>query len=71
MYVQLNISAKEKVVLLLIANEFSTIEIARKLNISPKTVENHRRSIAKKLGLSGNNCVLKFALSHQDVLLRE
>lgn len=56
---------------MLVANELSTIEIARRMNISPKTVENHRRSIAKKLGLSGNNCVLKYALSHQDVLLRE
>ena len=40
-------------------------EIAAALYISPKTVENHRLNVAAKLGLHGNNALLKFALENR------
>ncbi len=37
-------------------------EIAEKLGVSIRTVQNHRSHIADKLGLSGNNALLHFAV---------
>ena len=52
----------ETKVLLLVAQEKTTTEIGETLFISPKTVENHRHSISKKLNLKGGHSVLAFAL---------
>ncbi len=70
MKLRLNITPKEQQILALIAQEYSTNEIATRMKIASKTVENHRYSIAKKLNLSGNNCVLIFALAHKQKLLK-
>lgn len=40
-------------------------EIAEKLSVSVKTVENHRNNISKKLQLKGSNSLVKFALSNK------
>jgi len=55
-------------ILKLIAGNKTSKEIASDLYISYKTVENHRSSIAKKLGLSGNNALLRFAIEHKSLL---
>ena len=52
----------EKVVLREIALQKTTFQIAEEHFISTKTVENHRANICKKLNLTGNNSLLKFAL---------
>ena len=53
-------------ILLLIAEKNTTSEIAEKLFISPKTVENHRGNISRKLNLTGkNNSLLSWALEHK------
>src|SRR5262249_27701590 len=52
----------EKNVLQMIAAYKTTKEIADQLFISPKTVSNHRHNIAQKLGLSGKNALLRFAI---------
>ncbi len=47
------------------ANGYSSIEIGKALNISSKTVRNHRYNISKKLSLSNeNNSLLKWAISN-------
>jgi DNA-binding NarL/FixJ family response regulator len=46
-----SLSKREQEVLRLVAEGFSSKEIAEKLFISPKTVENHRGVIMNKLGL--------------------
>ena len=56
------LTSAERVVLRLIARNFTTQEIARHLDVSPKTVENHRSSICRKLEITGNNALLRFAL---------
>jgi two-component system, NarL family, response regulator DegU len=62
----MNLSKMERVILDAIAEKKSTKTIANELFISPKTVENHRSNISKKLNLSGNNSLLKFALNSRE-----
>jgi len=56
------ISKSEKRILYYVAQEKSTLEIAVLLKLSPKTVENHRHHISKKLDLKGGHSVLTLAL---------
>lgn len=55
-------------ILKLIAGNKTSKEIANDLCISYKTVENHRTNTTKKLGLSGNNALLRFAIEHKSLL---
>ena len=59
----------EKRVLRLIAEFKTSKEIAKELDIHYRTVENHRTSIAGKLGLSGSHALTKFAVQHRDQLV--
>lgn len=58
----------ERRILQLVAGGHSSKEIAEQLCVHYRTVENHRVSIAQKLGLQGHNAVLKFALRHRSEL---
>lgn len=58
----------EKVILSQIALQKTTKQIAEENFISPKTVDNHRANIARKLNLKGNNSLLKFAINASDAL---
>ena len=58
----------ERKILQLVAGGHSSKEIAEQLCVHYRTVENHRVSIAQKLGLQGHNAVLKFALRHRSEL---
>lgn len=55
----------EHEVLRRIARSLTTKEIARDLGLSPKTVENHRSHICAKLGLTGTNALVRFALERR------
>jgi DNA-binding NarL/FixJ family response regulator len=55
-------------ILKLIAQNESSKAIADQLFISYRTVENHRYSICQKLGLHGNNALVRFALEHRSEL---
>lgn len=46
-----------------VAAGLTSRELAANLQLSPRTVENHRTSICGKLGLSGPNALLKHALT--------
>ena len=63
-----SLTKAERSILALIAEEKTSQQIADELYISPKTVENHRNNISKKLHLSGTHSLLKFALSNKDHL---
>jgi len=58
----------EKKILKLIAEEKTTKEIAEKLFISTKKVENHRANISKKLNLHGAHSLVKFAITNKALL---
>ena len=63
-----DLTPSEMRILKLIAGSKTSKEIAYDLCISAKTVENHRTNIAKKLQLSGNNALLRFALENKSLL---
>ena len=62
------LTAMERTVLQLVAESMTTVEIARKLNISQRTVSNHRTHICSKLGLTGSYSLLKFAIENRHSL---
>lgn len=57
------LSDREREVLQLIAEGYSTKEIGVKLNISPKTAETHRTRLMEKLDLHGVADLTRFAIS--------
>jgi DNA-binding NarL/FixJ family response regulator len=55
------LSPREQEVLRLLAEGLSRKEIAKRLFISPKTVENHRTNIMNKLGLHSNMDLIRYS----------
>ena len=58
------LTAREREILQLIAESYSTKEIAAKLNISIKTAENHRTNLMKKLNLHDVASLTRYAIEH-------
>lgn len=58
----------ERRVLRLIAQGQTSGAIAQALGLSPKTIENHRSHICRKLGLRGPQVLLRFTLEHKALL---
>ncbi len=56
------LSTREVEVLRLIALGYTSVEIARKLHLSPRTVETHRARIHRKLGLTTRAELVRYAL---------
>lgn len=63
-----NLTSSERRILLLVAESLSNKQIAEKMFISVRTVEHHRSNICAKLGLTGKNALLSFALTHKSEL---
>ncbi len=55
------LTPREQEIMRVLAEGLSTKEIAEKLFISPKTVENHRANIMKKLGLHSTMELVRYA----------
>jgi DNA-binding NarL/FixJ family response regulator len=55
------LTAREQEIMGLLAEGLSTIQVADKLFISPKTVENHRHSIMRKLDLHSTIDLARYA----------
>ena len=58
------LTAREREILQLVAESHSTKEIAAKLEISSKTVDNHRTNIMRKLDLHNVAGLTRYALEH-------
>jgi len=56
-----SLSPREKEILLLLGEGYSTNEIAEKLVISPSTVHSHRSNLMIKLGLSNRRELIQYA----------
>jgi two-component system, NarL family, response regulator NreC len=56
------LSPREVEVLRLIALGHTSVEIARKLHLSPRTVETHRANVHRKLGLATRAGLVRYAL---------
>lgn len=59
-----DITEREREVLKLIAEELSNREIAKKLFISLRTVDTHRRNLMQKLKLKNTASLVKYAISN-------
>lgn len=59
---EVTLTPREKEVLIEIANELTTTEIADKLCISHHTVESHRKNLISKLQVRGATGLVKYAL---------
>jgi DNA-binding NarL/FixJ family response regulator len=63
-----HLTVTERRVLKGISQGKTSREIALQFGISPRTVDSHRAHICEKLGLSGSNRLLQFALEQRDAL---
>lgn len=55
------LTSREQEILVLLAEGLSAKEVAEKLFISPRTVENHRSSMMRKLDLHSNHELIRYA----------
>ncbi len=62
------LSLQEQRVLFYLSQELSSKQIADSLNISPETVDTHRRNIRRRLKLEGPQALLLYAVRHRDFL---
>ncbi len=60
------LTAAERRVLRLVAEFKTSREIGEELDVSHRTVQNHRARAAEKLGISGANALLRFVLDHRE-----
>ena len=58
----LAMTEREKEILKLITDEYTSVEIAEKLAISPYTVDTHRKNLIDKLGVKSSLGLAKYAL---------
>lgn len=63
-----SLTPAERAVLRELAKNRTSQQIARTLNLSVRTVQNHRANMCSKLGLRGANRLLEFALEHRNEL---
>jgi len=59
------LTPREREVLRLIALGHTSVEIAEKLGLSPRTIETHRARIHRKLGVSTRAELVRYALRHE------
>jgi two-component system, NarL family, response regulator NreC len=59
------LTPREREVLRLIALGHTSVEIAQKLGLSPRTIETHRARIHRKLGLATRAELVQYALRHE------
>jgi DNA-binding NarL/FixJ family response regulator len=62
------LTATERKIVSLIAEDKSSKEIGAELSIQYRTIENHRTNICRKLGIEGPNALLRFALQNKHKL---
>lgn len=62
------LSNREMEVFKLIVTQKSTKEIADRLFVSKKTIDNHRYNIMQKLNITGNNGLLKYSMKFQPAI---
>jgi DNA-binding NarL/FixJ family response regulator len=62
------LTATERCILQLVAENKTNKEIAGELFVSPRTVETHRSNICQKLELQGVHKLLQFAIEHRSEL---
>jgi DNA-binding NarL/FixJ family response regulator len=62
------LTPSERRILKLIGEDYTSKEIANSLNLSVRTIDNHRQNICRKLNLHGTHSLLKFAFDNSAYL---
>jgi DNA-binding NarL/FixJ family response regulator len=62
------LTPSERRILKLVGQDYTSKEIANCLNLSVRTVDNHRQNICNKLNLHGTHSLLKFAFDNSSYL---
>jgi DNA-binding NarL/FixJ family response regulator len=62
------LTMSERRILKLVGQDYTSKEIANSLNLSVRTVDNHRQNICRKLNLHGTHSLLKFAFDNSAYL---
>ena len=62
---QHNLTTREVEIIKLIVNELSTKQIAEKLQISPRTVDTHRKNILNKINTRSIVGLIRFAYENK------
>ena len=65
MAVEADLTAREKEVLMLVGQGFTSAQIGERLFISVRTVESHRSNLTKKLGLHSQAEMVRTALRRE------
>ena len=60
---------REKEILKLIAEGFTSYEIGEKLFLSHYTIENHRKNMIQKMGLKNTTVLVKYAIENGIITL--
>lgn len=63
-YGEIKLTKREKEVLRLIANSYTTPKISEELHIANSTVETHRRNLIEKTGVENSKGLVKFAVKN-------
>jgi DNA-binding CsgD family transcriptional regulator len=56
------VTAREKEILKMIANDMKPVQIGKKLRLSPNTVDSYRRNLKRKLGVAGTAGLVRWAI---------
>jgi DNA-binding CsgD family transcriptional regulator len=59
---QVRLTGRQKQLLMLIAEDLTAKQIAKRLKISPKTVDFHRDALKNKLGVHGTAGLVRYAI---------
>jgi DNA-binding NarL/FixJ family response regulator len=62
------LTKREWEVILHLSRGLTTLEIADKICVEPKSVDNYRGRIANKLGLKGRNKLARYSWMNKDIL---
>jgi DNA-binding NarL/FixJ family response regulator len=65
------LTRRERVVLHLVGEGLTSAQIAERLVLSPRTVDTHRRHMVRKLGLSGQAALVRYALQRGIIPLQD
>ena len=60
-----DLTKRELEIIKMIASEMTNSQIAKKLNISPRTIDTHRRNILRKIEVKNTAGLVKYAIQHQ------
>ncbi len=60
-----SLTFRQRQVLRLVGEGYTSAQIAEQLEISPRTVDMHRRHALRRLGLSGQAALLRYAMQRR------